>query len=84
LFDFDDDITPAEARLAHDYLFGFLDYPDTGTDDYFGEKLQLIRIVNQAEPAKIRTVLLSYLRIATNHSLRADIENLLQSIGGAA
>jgi len=24
LFDFDDDITPAEARLAYDYVFGFL------------------------------------------------------------
>jgi len=42
----------------------------------------MIRTVKQAEPAKIRTVLLSYLRYATNLSLRADIENLLQSIGG--
>jgi hypothetical protein len=49
LFDFDDDITPAEARLAHDYVFGFLDYPDTGTDDYFREGLKLIRTVNQSQ-----------------------------------
>jgi hypothetical protein len=73
-------MTPAEARLERDRLFGALDYPDSGSaaDAYFREGFALIRTVNQ--PDKVRSVLKSYLGYVQDADLRAEIESFLSSL----
>jgi len=80
LFD-DNDFTPAEARLAYDAFFGALSAED---DDYYRDGVRLIRTINQPAPEQVRKALETYLRYAKDNALRADIETVLQSLGGAA
>jgi hypothetical protein len=77
-------LTPAEARLERDRVFGALDYPDPGpaADAYFREGFALIRTVNQ--PDKVRSVLKSYLPHLRDEGLRAEIQTFLDSLESAS
>jgi hypothetical protein len=75
------DLSDSEARLQHDAVFGFLDYPTDlqKRDDYFREGLELIKTVkNQTE--KLHRVVSDYLHFATNPALRLELEAFLQSL----
>jgi hypothetical protein len=74
-------LTKAEARLQHDAVFGFIDYPDDlqKRDDYFCEGFTLIRTL-KSQTAKVREVISYYARFATDPDLRLTFETFLQSL----
>jgi hypothetical protein len=74
-------LTEAEARLQHDAVFGFLDYPADlqKRDDYFREGLKLLRTVTN-QPVKLQRVISDYLHFATSPALRLELDAFLQSL----
>ena len=78
---FGHDLPPEETRLDIDVAFGPLNYHDDPSlrDQYFREGLILLReIPNPTE--KLRTVVASYIKYATDPDLRTDLETFLQSL----
>src|SRR6266852_5636091 len=73
-------LTEAEQRLSP--LFDALAYASE-SDDYFRESVALLRTINNHRD-EIIFRLKSYLRYVKDNSLRSDIEQFLQSLGGAA
>jgi hypothetical protein len=75
------DLPPAESRLETETILGPLNYPDdlVHRDQYFRDGLTLLReIPNQTE--KLRTVITSYIKYATDPALRTELETFLQSL----
>ena len=74
-------LSDGEARLEHDSVFGWMDYPEDfqTRDDYFRDGLALIRTVtNQTE--KLQKVVADYLHFAKDPALCLELETFLQSL----
>jgi hypothetical protein len=73
-------LSPAERRLLADAAFGPLNYPHDllRRDRYFRDGLSLLREIPNQE--KLRTVVVSYIKYATDPTLRTDLETFLQSL----
>lgn len=74
-------LTEAEARLEHDAVFGWMNYPADlpQRDQYFRDGLALLQTVKN-QPEKLHKVISDYLHFATSPTLREALESFLQSL----
>lgn len=74
------DLPRAESRLETETVLGPLNYPTdlARRDQYFREGLMLLREIPNQE--KLRTVVASYIKYATDPALRTELETFLQSL----